>query len=244
MMLSRSNLITPDWPAPPNVKALQTTRRGGLSKPPFDTLNLGDHVGDDPMSVAANRQALSSYVPSEPVWLKQVHGIQVIDAGAAGCLPEADAAYATTHEAVCCIMTADCLPILVCDDAGTIVAAIHAGWRGLLNGVIEQTIAAMQVRPSGLMAWLGPAIGPAAFEVGDDVRDAFLQRNSETDAAFTQNGSKWLADIYLLARQRLAGCGITRAYGGEFCTFADPQRFFSYRREGMTGRMASMIWLE
>lgn len=243
-MLNKTDLIIPDWPAPPNVRVLQTTRRGGLSKPPYDSLNLGDHVGDDAMSVATNRQTLSGHVPSEPVWLNQVHGIQVINAATAGCLPEADAAYATAHRTVCCVMTADCLPILVCDDSGTVVAAIHAGWRGLLNGVIEQSIAAMQAQPSDLMAWLGPAIGPAAFEVGDDVRGAFLQRNIEADAAFSRSGSKWLADIYLLARQRLGGCGITRVYGGNLCTFSDTLRFFSYRRDGVTGRMATMIWLE
>jgi YfiH family protein len=232
-MLNESHLIIPEWPAPPNVKALQTIRQGGISKPPYNS-----------MTVAANRQALSRYVPSEPVWLKQVHGTRVIDAAGAGCLPEADAAYAREKETVCCVMTADCLPILVCDEEGTIAAAIHAGWRGLLNGVIEQTLATMQHPSSQLMAWLGPAIGPGAFEVGSEVRGAFMQKDRAAEKAFTPTAEKWLADIYLLARQRLNGCGVSGIYGGEFCTFSEQERFFSYRRDGVTGRMATLIWLQ
>lgn len=243
-MLSEPNLIFPNWPAPPNVKAIQTTRMGGFSKGPYYSLNLGDHVGDDPLIVAANRQLLTQFMPTEPVWMRQVHGTQVIDIASASCLPEADAAYTHALGTVCCVMTADCLPILLCDRTGSFVAAIHAGWRGLLNGVIEATVAAMQAAPTELMAWLGPAIGPKAFEVGDDVRAAFTHMDENAHHAFAalENG-KWLADIYLLARQRLQTAGVTQIYGGNFCTYSDEERFFSYRRDQATGRMASMIWL-
>lgn len=243
-MLSEADLVFPDWPAPAKVKALQTTRLGGYSSGPYASLNLGDHVGDDPLVVAANRQRLNRFVPTEPVWMRQVHGTNVIDAALANCLPEADAAVARAPDTVCCVMTADCLPVLLCDHAGTVVAAVHAGWRGLLHGVIEATIAAMHVPSSGLLAWLGPAIGPQAFEVGDEVRQAFVHVDENAPHAFTPNANgKWLADIYLLARQRLQRAGVTQIYGGEFCTYTDSACFFSYRREGVTGRMASMIWL-
>ena len=244
-MLNDTDLIFPDWPAPANVKALQTSRAGGESVVPYASLNLGDRVGDDPLSVAANRQALNRFVPTEPLWLKQVHGIKVVDAATASCLPEADAAYAGVTHAVCTVMTADCLPVLLCDEAGSVVGAAHAGWRGLLGGVIEATITAMQTPPDRLMAWLGPAIGPQAFEVGAEVRDAFVAHNPQAAQAFIPKpNDKWLADIYLLAKQRLHKMGVDRIYGGDFCTYTDQSRFFSYRRDGVTGRMASMIWLE
>lgn len=243
MMLSESNIIFPDWPAPPNIKAIQTTRIGGFSKGPYQSLNLGDHVGDDPLIVAANRQLLTQFVPTEPVWMRQVHGTQVIDAALASCLPEADAAFARAPETVCCVMTADCLPILLCDHTGSVVAAVHAGWRGLLNGVIETAVVSMQASPPDLMAWLGPAIGSGAFEVGDEVRTAFVDVDENSRHAFAalENG-KWLADIYLLARQRLAAMGVNEIYGGDFCTYSDATRFFSYRRDQVTGRMATLIW--
>lgn len=244
-MLNEAELIVPDWPAPANVKSLQTTRTGGISVAPYDSLNLGLHVGDQPLKVAHNRQQLNRFVPTEPLWLNQVHGVEVADAAVANCQPQADAAYARVADAVCTVMTADCLPILLCDKAGTVVAAVHAGWRGLFNGVIEVTVDAMQVKPGSLMAWLGPAIGPQAFFVGDEVRDAFIKHDADASAAFcSQPDGKWLADIYLLARQRLDKLNVVSIHGGGYCTFSDNRRFFSYRRDGSTGRMATMIWLE
>jgi len=244
-MLNENDLIYPDWPAPANVKALQTTRVGGISLAPHHSLNLGGHVGDDPIKVAANRQLLNRYVPTEPLWLEQVHGLTVVNAATASCLPTADAAYATQKGAVCAVMTADCLPVLLCDTAGTEVAAIHAGWKGLLDGVIEASVNTMQSPYAQLLAWLGPAIGPSAFEVGDDVRDAYIQHDAKAAEAFAPHGEgKWLGDIYQLARQRLNKLGVTQIYGGGLCTYTDEARFFSFRRDGATGRMATMIWLE
>lgn len=242
--LSELQLIVPDWPAPENIRALQTTRLGGVSDSPYLSLNLGDHVGDEPMRVAANRQRLNAWLPSEPVWLRQVHGKTVVHVEQASCLPQADAAVASSANAVCVVMTADCLPLLICDRAGSRVAAVHAGWRGLQAGVIEAAVAEMQAQPADLLVWLGPAIGPQAFEVGAEVRDAFTQVDAEASNAFVQTGEqKWLADIYLLAKQRLGRMGITAVYGGDLCTYTDSARFFSYRRDGVTGRMASMIWI-
>lgn len=244
MMLSESDLIFPDWPAPPNVKAIQTTRIGGFSKGPYHSLNLGDHVGEDPLVVATNRQLLNQFVPSEPVWMRQVHGTRVIDAATASCLPEADAAFTRTPATVCCVMTADCLPVLLSDRTGSVVAAVHAGWRGLVNGIIEAGVASMQAPAPDLMAWLGPAIGPETFEVGDEVRTAFVDVDANACQAFTAlEKGKWLANIYLLARQRLAAMGVTQIHGGDFCTHADETRFFSYRRDQATGRTATLIWL-
>lgn len=244
-MLNEHDLIIPDWPAPANVRALQTTRAGGISKPPYDSLNLGMHVGDAPLDVAANRQRLNRYVPTEPVWLNQVHGIEVVDASTASCVPDADAAFARTRHTICAVMTADCLPILLCDQAGTIVAAVHAGWRSLLDGVIETTVQAMNKPGNELLAWLGPAIGPDAFEVGDEVRAAFIERDAKAEQAFKPAVSgKWFGDIFLLGRQRLSNTGVTAVYGGGLCTYHDAKRFFSFRRDEVTGRMASLIWLD
>ena len=237
--------IIPDWPAPKHVHALQTTRNGGFSATPYASLNLGDHVGDAPLTVERNRMLLHSLLPSEPVWLKQVHGTVVVNAAQATCWPEADAIVSSRPGAVCVVMTADCLPLLLCDEQGSMVGAAHAGWRSLCNGVIEQTVRAMNVPPNTLMAWLGPAIGPQAFEVGEEVRAAFIARQQETAAAFVPGISgKWLADIYQLARLRLNAIGISRIYGGELCTHTDSKRFFSYRRDGVTGRMGTFIYLE
>ena len=238
--------IVPDWPAPSRVRSLQTTRNGGASVAPYDSLNLGDHVGDTPLTVMRNRMRLAPLLPSEPVWLKQVHGTTVIDTGVAGCAaPEADACISRQRGAVCVVMTADCLPLLLCDEQGSVVAAVHAGWRGLCDGVIEQAVQAMQVPPQTLLAWLGPAIGPHAFEVGDEVRDAFIARQAEAEAAFVAHTpGKWLADLYRLAHQRLNTFGVTRIYGGGLCTYTERERFFSYRRDGATGRMGTFIWLE
>lgn len=243
-MLNESDLIFPDWPAPANVRAIQTTRAGGMSVGPYASLNLGSRSGDNPIMVDANRQLLNRFVPTEPLWLHQVHGVRVVNAAVASCLPEADASFARKPGAVCTAMSADCLPVLLCDDAGTVVGAAHAGWRGLLDGVIEATVTAMEATPASLMAWLGPAIGPQAFEVGAEVRDAFVAHDAQAASAFTAKpDDKWLADIYQLARQRLHKLGVERIYGGDFCTYTDAERFFSYRRDGQTGRMASMIWL-
>ncbi len=237
--------IVPDWPAPASVRALSTTRAGGVSVAPYDSLNLGTHVGDDPANVTANRAQVRRIVPSEPAWLNQVHGTVVVDAASASGVPDADASVSRAPGAVCVVMTADCLPVLLCDRAGTVVGAAHAGWRGLHGGVIEATVAAMHVAPADVIAWLGPAIGPSAFEVGDEVRAAFVAADAAAVTAFMPAGQpgKWLADIYLLARQRLAALGVKAIYGGDCCTVSESSRFFSYRRDGVTGRMGSLVWL-
>jgi len=236
--------ITPDWPVPANVRALVTTRNGGVSAAPYASLNLGDHVGDDPQTVLRNRAILRESLPAEPLWLKQVHSTAVAEAGTACGVPEADASIARQAHQVCAVLTADCLPVLLCDRTGCVAAAVHAGWRGLAAGVIEQTVANMGTPPEKLLAWLGPAIGPQAFEVGAEVRQIFLAGNPACAGAFVPHGTgKYLADIYQLARLSLAGCGVTAVYGGEYCTFRDRERFFSYRRDPTTGRMASLIWL-
>ena len=236
--------ITPNWPAPANVTALQTTRKGGISVAPYASFNLGVHVGDNQLAVLRNRMLLAPLMPSEPVWLNQVHGVTVADAGHAGCLPQADASVATHPGAVCVVMTADCLPVLLCDETGSVVGAAHAGWRGLCDGVIEATVTSMQLPASTLMAWLGPAIGPTVFEVGDEVRTAFVAKQPQAAQAFVAAAEgKWMADIYQLARLRLQALGIHRIYGGDLCTYSDDQRFYSYRRDGVTGRMGTFIWL-
>lgn len=234
--------LMPDWPAPDNVMALMTTRAGGVSQAPYNGFNLGTHVGDYPERVAQNRAILREHVPSEPKWLNQVHGTQVVSDG--GC--DADASYTTHPGEVCVIMTADCLPVLFCDRAGTVVAAAHAGWRGLCNGILEATVDRMQRPPEEIMAWLGPAIGPQQFEVGDEVRAAFISHDPTAASAFKPGASegKWLADIYALAGQRLAAAGIGSIHGGGLCTVSDNRNFFSYRRDKQTGRMAALIWLK
>jgi YfiH family protein len=244
--------ITPEWPAPDNVQALFTTRDGGVGKDPYATFNLGDHVGDDPQTVSRNRMLLRAILPSEPMWLKQMHGNHVLNADHDDCsIPCcADASFSSRPGNVCAVLAADCLPILICDRAGSLVGAIHAGWRGLATGVIEQAISEMRGSSHAnlcLMAWLGPAIGPDHFEVGDEVREVFIERDPLSARAFRRHGAvqtpKWLADLYLLARLSLNRAGITEIYGGNECTFSNPERFFSYRRDGQTGRMAGLIWL-
>lgn len=246
--MSKTNLafITPNWPAPSHVKAISTTRRGGVSILPYDSLNLGDHVGDASAAVAHNRALVSMALPKQALWLKQVHGTTVVDAACAPQQIEADASIARTSEQICTIMTADCLPVLFCDRAGSVVGAAHAGWRGLLNGVLESTVDAMQVPSTEIMAWLGPAIGPTAFEVGAEVRDAFIAIDASANVAFLPSSqpSKWLANIYQLAQLRLKQIGVKEIYGGDRCTYSEKDDFFSYRRDGQTGRMASLIWLE
>ncbi len=241
----RNHCLIPDWPAPAQVKALQTTRAGGISSTPYDSLNLGDHVGDAPLAVAHNRMLLNTLLPSEPVWLEQAHGTLVANADHASCLPQADACIARHRAAVCVVMTADCLPILLCDKQGSVVGAAHAGWKGLAAGVIEATVQAMNVAPQNLMAWLGPAISQDAFEVGDEVRAAFIAAQPQALVAFIpgQHG-KWLADLSALARLRLNALGITQIYGGDYCTYREREHFFSYRRDGATGRMGTFIWLD
>ncbi len=240
-----TDFIAPGWPAPQGVRALSTTRQGGVSGAPWASFNLGEHVGDDPAAVQANRQCLRDALPAEPRWLTQVHGTRCVDAAQAAPGEQADASFTRQRGVVCAVQTADCLPVLLCDENASVVGVAHAGWRGLAAGVIESTVAAMGEPGERLMAWLGPAIGPRAFEVGGEVRDAFLAHDARAaDGFVAAPGGKWLCDIYLLARQRLAAQGIRRITGADFCTVNDGERFFSYRRDGITGRMASLVWLE
>lgn len=241
-----SSLIVPDWPLPTRVKACSTTRLGGVSLPPYDSLNLGDHVGDDIQAVAYNRQLLmaSAGLPQMPLWLEQVHGTKVLVLN--GQIPQnkqADAVYSNKVGQVCAVMTADCLPVLFASLAGDEVAAAHAGWRGLCHGVLENTVAHFAVQPAQITAWLGPAIGPRQFEVGPEVRDAFIAVDCAAGAAFIPHGEKFLADIYFLAKQRLQRAGILAIYGGNRCTMSEMSHFFSYRRDGLTGRLASLVWV-
>lgn len=241
-----STLIFPDWPQPKNVSSCSTTRAGGVSLPPFDSLNLGDHVDDRPEAVSENRQRLVelAQLPQQPVWLEQVHGTHVLHLdGGEPKNKQADAVYSNQAGQVCAIMTADCLPVLFCNQAGTEVAAAHAGWRGLCNGVLENTVRQFISPANEIMAWLGPAIGAKKFEVGAEVRQAFINQSPDLASAFIPHNGKYLADIYLLARKKLNAIGINAIYGGDFCTVSDENRFFSYRREGKTGRMASLIWV-
>jgi polyphenol oxidase len=245
--------IEPAWPAPAGVRALSTLRSGGVSAAPYASLNLGSHVGDASEAVAANRRTLAAAagLPSEPAWLAQVHGVEVVDLDAAehegilGSPPPADAAFTRRTGRVCAILTADCLPILLAADSGDVVAAAHAGWRGLAGGVIEATVKALGVAPARLMAWLGPAIGPQHFEVGSEVREALLQGDLGAEDAFVPNArGRFMADLTGLARRRLVSLGVGRIYGGGLCTYGDGARYFSHRRDGVTGRQATLIWLE
>lgn len=237
--------IVPDWPAPPGVQALVTTRSGGVSSAPYAGLNLGTHVGDASASVECNRRLLAAHLPGEPLWLELVHGTNVVCADEVESGAAADAAYTRSPGVVCAVLTADCLPVLLCDREGRVVAAAHAGWRGLLGGVLEHTVAAMGEPPGQLMAWLGPAIGPSAFEVGSEVRDVFVEHDATASVAFVpgREAGKWVADIYALARQRLAAAGVGQIFGGGLCTVSDRARFYSYRRDGVTGRFASLVWI-
>jgi len=241
--------IYPDWPAPKAVRAVMTTRSGGVSQAPFDALNLGDHVDDDPQAVLSNRAIVRRelQLPDEPLWLTQVHGTAVASVGSAAQATEADAAVAKAPAKVCAIMTADCLPVLFCNRQGTVAAAAHAGWRGLEAGVLESTIQAMDCQAEDILVWMGAAIGPQHFEVSDEVREAFVQAQPAAKQAFKAHGTgKWLADLYSLARLRLERFGIAseNVYGGTHCTYAQADQFYSYRREARTGRMAALIWLE
>ncbi|MSQ71615.1 MAG: peptidoglycan editing factor PgeF [Betaproteobacteria bacterium] len=225
--------------------SMVTTRTGGFSTGPYAAFNLGTNSGDAPQSVARNRGLLRKLLPAEPLWMKQVHGIRVLDAtGSDVRLCEADAAVAHAPQRVCAVLTADCLPVLLCERDGAAVGAVHGGWRGLAAGVVEQAVRALKCPPERVLAWLGPAIGPQAYEVGNEVREAFVRHDVNAAAAFTPGQSgKYFADLYLLARQRLSGAGVTSVHGGGWCTHTDVRRFFSYRRDGPTGRMASLVWI-
>jgi YfiH family protein len=238
------NWIKPDWPLPSHVHAATTLRSGGTSVGGYASLNPASHVNDDPQHVLVNRHIIKNMLnlPTEPVWLKQVHGVQVVKADQVVDEPQADASFTDQADVVCAVMTADCLPVLFCGDNGEVVAASHAGWRGLQAGIIKQTLAAMHCKQ--VSVWLGPAIGPENFEVGDDVLKAFVTQIPNAEHAFKANSpGKWLANIYQLACLQLTELGIDQIFGGEYCTFADPQRFYSFRRDGVSsGRMASLIW--
>lgn len=236
--------LRPDWPAPARVHACVTTRSGGVSLAPFDTFNLAEHVDDDPDAVARNRRRLEQRLGCRPAWLSQVHSTLAIPADPQR-LQVADASWSATTGIACVVLTADCLPVLFCDRAGSRVAAAHAGWRGLAGGMLENTVRALDVPGGELLAWLGPAIGPAAFEVGAEVREAFVAVHPQAAAAFrpSANAGRFMGDLYQLARIRLAACGVTAIYGGGFCTFSDP-RFYSYRRTARTGRFASLVWVD
>ncbi len=249
-------LLHPAWPAPAHVRAAFSLRSGGVSVAPWASLNLGAHVGDDPAAVLENRRRLAAalHLPASPIWLEQVHGTAVWRADGPACAanalpPRADACVVQRPGVVAAIMVADCLPVLFCDRVGSVVAAAHAGWRGLLAGVLENTVSALGVQPGVLMAWLGPAIGPAWFEVGPEVRDAFRSAAAggrSVDVHFRRGDEdRWLCDLAGLARQRLHALGVDAVTGGEHCTAADPARFFSHRRDAAkTGRMAALIWME
>jgi YfiH family protein len=250
------SFITPQWPAPRAINALVSTRLGGVSKAPFDSLNLGDHVGDKDADVSQNRAIFAKALPSEPVWLKQIHGTVVStpqnrQTSLNGYI-QADASVTNIPGEVLAIMTADCLPVLITNQSGSAVGAAHAGWRGLCAGVLENTITALlkiseDKNPSNLIAWMGPAIGPDSFEVGEDVVIAFKDSGLATPLnafkAIPHKPGKFLADIYQLASARLETCGLQMIFGGQYCTVKDQEQFFSYRRDGETGRFASAIWI-
>lgn len=241
-------MIYADWPAPKNIIACTSTREGGVSLAPYSSLNLGDHVEDNPQHVATNRQRLRTLaqLPRDPIWLQQTHSTIALELNhdcSFDSPPIADACFTRYHNLPCTVMTADCLPLLVCNQQGSEVAAIHAGWRGLRDGIITSTLSQLHSQPQQLLVWLGPAIGPEVFELNDEIRLDFLSRNAQNSVAFKQVNSKWFADIYALARIELSSLGVKHIFGGNYCTFSDSERFFSYRRDGITGRMASTIWL-
>jgi polyphenol oxidase len=243
--MSGPQFLHADWPAPAGVRAVMTTRGGGASQAPYASFNLATHVGDDEAAVAENRRRLRSalQLPSEPAWLEQVHGIRVatVPGPRSG---SADAIISFERGGVCAVLVADCLPVFLASRDGDRVGLAHAGWRGLAAGVVEAAVAALDCDAGSLVAWLGPSIGPAAFEVGGEVRKAFTDRDPAAEAEFRPGrGGRWLADLPALARQRLSACGVRSVHGGELCTYTDCERFFSYRRDGATGRMAALIWV-
>lgn len=246
-MATAEQLIIPDWPVPKQIKACVSTRLGGVSEVPYQGLNLGAHVGDLIEHVQANRAELQhlSGFSGEVQWLNQVHSNIALELPTALADRTADASYTHQANTVCAVLTADCLPAIFTDKNGTQVAAAHAGWRGLCDGVLEETLKTFS-NPTEVLVWLGPAIGPEAFEVGPEVRKAFMAVDAQAEQAFksSHNEGKWLGNLYLLAKQRLALFGCEQVYGGDFCTFTDQERFYSYRRDGVTGRMATLIWIE
>ena len=245
--MSGLDLIEADWPAPPNVRAVATTRAGGVSVGPYASLNLGAHVSDDAQAVSENRLRLRTAVAllRDPVWLNQVHGTAVVEATPHAVPPAADASFARSPGQACVVLTADCLPVLLCDRDGTRVAAAHAGWRGLAGGVVESALRAMDVAPGRVLAWLGPAIEQEMFEVGPEVREQFVARSAENAQAFKHNArGRWQADLYDLARRELARLDVTQVFGGGLRCYADRDRFYSYRRDGATGRMATLVWMK
>lgn len=239
-----SRFLHADWPAHSAVRTLVTTRAGGVSKGRWSSFNLGFSSGDDRAAVEENRRRLTAVLPSPPAWLRQVHGNEVVRWAQAREGIEGDAVLTRKTGRVCAVLTADCLPVLLADLGGREVAAVHAGWRGLAAGVIARTIETMTADAAGIIAWLGPAISGEHYQVGDEVREVFIKTNPASEAAFRADGTRWRADLYELARQQLSAAGVGSVFGGEYCTFAEPERFYSYRRDGRTGRMASLIWLE
>ena len=236
-----------DWPVPENIHAGSTTRSGGISKSPYDSLNLAAHVGDDVKNVLHNRQLLINKLnlPAEPAWLEQVHGCRIIDPADATKKGQADGAYTRCANHVCVVLTADCLPLLICDRGGHETAAIHIGWRGYAKNIIAFAIKAFSQHPRNLLAWIGPCISAGYYEVGAEVREACMINNRESSDAFTPSRKgHWFADIQLLVRLQLRNCGLDNIFGGEYCTYRDRELFYSYRRDGITGRIASMIWMD
>ncbi len=243
--MSEPGRLDAEWTPPPGVCAFVTTREGGAGSGAFASFNLSYRVGDETATVDNNRRRLRTWLPAEPRWLRQVHGSHVVDAATVTGDVKADASVTRQRGVVCAISVADCLPVLFCDRAGSVVAAAHAGWRGLAGGVLESTLAAMRCNPADVLAWLGPGIGPTAFEVGADVHAAFTGQDPATADAFRPHApGKWLCDLFALARLRLAQAGVTTVHGGGHCTYRDATRFFSYRRDRTTGRMAAFVWLQ
>ena len=245
--MTLSDWITPDWPAPRRVRAFVTTRAGGVSEGEYASMNLGMSSGDDPERVARNRAIVRAHLPGEPQWLAQVHGASLINWGTTpiNLTPKADASITSTPGAVCVVLTADCMPVLLATAKGDKVGVAHAGWRGMAAGVIENAIAGMETQPAEVIAWMGPAIGPDAFEVGPEVREAFVADDGGADSAFrSHRPGKYMADLYALARRRLARAGVTQVHGGGYCTYHEAERFFSYRRVQKSGRMGAFIWIE
>jgi YfiH family protein len=239
--------LRPVWPAPANVQAWTTLRTGGVSRDVYASLNLGAHVGDDARHVLENRARIERELglPCSPHWLEQVHGTAVVDLERAGPVPIADAAFTRAPDRVCCVLTADCLPVLLTARDGSVVAAAHAGWRGLAAGILQDTVAAMAAPPADILAWLGPAISAANFEVGGEVRDIFLAADPDAAAAFAPNArGRWQADLYALGRRALAAAGVSDVFGAGVCTYAESDRYFSHRRAAPCGRMATLIWRE
>ncbi|WP_075186682.1 peptidoglycan editing factor PgeF [Teredinibacter haidensis] len=259
MDVGSDSFFVPDWPTPNGVHSLITTRLGGFSSGAYSSNNFGDHVGDDANAVRSNREHLARMLPADPHWLKQVHSVEVVDIGSVQAVPNttisADGAYTRKPNRVCVVMTADCLPLLICSEDGAEVAAVHAGWRGLAGGIVASAIAKFTNAPAALRVFLGPAISAQYFEVGEDVLVAFERAAAarhfdfSAQAAFTrqpshQGQAKYLANIYELARLELRALGVEQIFGGDRCTYSEEGQFYSYRREGETGRMASLIWLD